>query len=569
MKTVIAAINSKYIHSSLAPWYLLSGVRSYSRQNVDAVVREFTINQPMDAILDALVTEAADVYAFCTYIWNIETLKELLPLLKTFLPHCQVILGGPEATFSAKLLLDSLPITYVLMGEGEESFPKLLDAMALQASVDDIAGVVYKKGDEIIFNPSKPLICLPPDPYSPEYFENLNGRIAYIEGSRGCPFSCAFCLSGREDVLRLFPLERVKNDILRLAISGTKTIKFVDRTFNCHLVRCREIISFILSEYGKRIPSDICFHFEVAADLFDEETLALLATAPKGYIQMEAGLQSFHAQTLQAVTRKTNLDTLCNNVQRILENGNIHLHIDLIAGLPRETLQIFRYSFNTAYALKPHMLQLGFLKLLHGSALRTQTEENGYRFHKLAPYEVYASNWMSTADFQLLHEVEDVLERLYNSGRFVFTLQYVLQVTAITPFDLFAGFAAFLKENAVRTVCISLDAYTDYVLQYFAKLPQVDTAVLRDALACDSLCSKQLNRLPSCVFKKDVRVAKIIRRLNADSTVKSIKRGVYILQSRKNTALVVEYTNRDKVTSRYPLQLIPVDNYIEKRPSQS
>ncbi len=569
MKTVIAAINSKYIHSSLAPWYLLSGVRTYSRQNIDAVVREFTINQPLDDILNVLVTESANVYAFCTYIWNIETLKLLLPRLKTALPNCQVILGGPEATFSAKLLLDTLPITYVLMGEGEESFPKLLDAMALQTSVDDIVGVASKSGDTIVLNPPKPLEFLPPDPFLPEYFENLNGRIAYIEGSRGCPFSCAFCLSGREDALRLFPLERVKNDILRLAVSGTKTIKFVDRTFNCHLVRCREIISFLLSEYGKRIPKDICFHFEVAADLFDEETLSLLSTVPKGYIQMEAGLQSFHAETLQAVTRKTNLDTLCNNVRRILQNENIHLHIDLIAGLPRETLEIFRYSFNTAYALKPHMLQLGFLKLLHGSALRAKKEENGYCFQPKAPYEVYASNWMSAADFQLLHEVEDVLERLYNSGRFTFTLQYVLQVVDITPFDLFAGFSAFLKENAVCTGCISLDCYTDFVLRYFSKLPQVDTAVLRDALACDSLCSKQLNRLPSCLFRKDARVSKIIRLFNTDSALKGIKRGVYILQSRENTAIVVEYTNRDKVTSRYPLQIISVDDYIEKRPSQS
>ncbi len=310
MKTIIVSINSKYIHSSLAPWYLLSGVRAYAKTPQNATVQEFTINQPLCKIVDDLATERADVYAFCTYIWNIKTIKQVLPLLKAAVPFCQIILGGPEVSFCPEKLLSELPIEYICSGEGEETLPQLLDILETKNSPDNLAGVSFKKADTFVTTPPQPLKSYPPDPYLPEYFETLNGRIAYIEGSRGCPFSCAFCLSGREDCLRLFPIERVKSDILRLAISGAKTIKFVDRTFNCHKDRCNAIIEFIVSAYGKDIPKDVCFHFEVAADLFNDETIKLLSSAPKGLFQLEAGLQSFHEETLVAVTRKTDLTAL-------------------------------------------------------------------------------------------------------------------------------------------------------------------------------------------------------------------------------------------------------------------
>ncbi len=561
MKTVIVSINSKYIHSSLAPWYLLAGVRKYAKVPHDVSVGEYTINQPLDKIVSELLGEKADIYAFCTYIWNIQAVKQLLPLLKAAVPFCQVILGGPEVSFCPEQVLNVLPAEYICIGEGEESLPQLLDALATDTPTDEVPGICFKTAGGYIHHPSLPLKDFPPDPYQPEYFDTLRGRIAYIEGSRGCPFSCAFCLSGRDDTLRLFPIERVKADILRLAVSGAKTIKFVDRTFNCHKKRCNEIIAFILSEYGKGIPKGVCFHFEVAADLFAEDTLQLLATAPEGLFQMEAGLQSFHPETLTAVTRKTDLDRLCVNVQRILQGGNIHLHIDLIAGLPKEDIAIFRQSFNMAYALQPHMLQLGFLKLLHGSNLRDRIEENGYLFDQQAPYEVYTSRWMTAADFVLLHRVEDVVERLYNSGRFSLTLQYVLNATGMQPFDLFSGMADFLHRNGIDTDGISLDTYTEYVLQYFSDLHGVCEALLRDKLVCDSLCSKQLNRLPFCLFKKDKRIAKITRQLAERTHLNGIKRGVALLCAEKEKVAVVEYTNRNPVTGRYSLQLLSLHDF--------
>lgn len=561
MKTLIVSINSKYIHSSLAPWYLLSGVYSYAKEARTAAVREFTINQPVRKIVEDLVEEQADAYAFCTYIWNIKTIKQVLPLLKTALPLCRIILGGPEVSFCPEQILSELPVDYVCCGEGEESLPLLLDAIASGRSPDDIPGICFEKAGICAVNAPQPLSSYPPDPYLPEYFETLNGRIVYIEGSRGCPFSCAFCLSGREDRLRLFPIERVKSDILRLSVSGAKTIKFVDRTFNCRKDRCNEIIAFILTEYGKGIPRDICFHFEVAADLFDDETLQLLSSAPKGLFQLEAGLQSFHSETLAAVTRKTDLKRLCDSVKRILAAGNIHLHIDLIAGLPKEDMNIFKQSFNRAYALQPHMLQLGFLKLLYGSALRGTVDENGYLFSEQAPYEVYTSHWMTADNFAQLHQVEDVVERLYNSGRFSFTLQYVLKTTAKKPFDLFSGMAEFLYENGVDTAGITLDAYTEYALRYFSSLKDVNTDVLRDWLVCDSLCSKQLNRLPLCLTQTDKRIAKIKRQLAQKSPTAAIKRGVALLRAQKDKVAVVEYTDRDPITNRYALQILTLDQF--------
>ncbi len=553
MKTVITCINSKFIHSSLAPWYLLSGVRTYAKLSHHAFVREFTVNQNVTDVVAALAAEKADCYAFCVYIWNVRFLKMLLPLLRAAVPASVIILGGPEVSHRPQNALEELGVDYICIGEGERSFPALLDAIKEQTPLSALAGICFYENG--IYHVTPPLATdIPPTPFVPEYFETLNNRIAYIEGSRGCPFSCGFCLSGRDDCLRLFPLERVKADILRLAVSGAKTIKFVDRTFNCHKKRCEDILRFILSEYGKGIPTDLCFHFEVAADLFEQETLELLATAPKGLFQMEAGLQSFHQPTLTAVTRKTNIDSICKNVQTILAAGNIHLHIDLIAGLPYEDFHTFRESFNKAYALQPHMLQLGFLKLLHGSALREAAKQYGYCYGTEAPYEVYRSHEMTEQEFLKLHAIEDVLERLYNSGRFMFTLQYVLKTTDMTPFDLFAAFAEYLEQQSVHADTVSLDTYISYVWTFFSALPQIDRNTLWDALVLDCYSSRQIHRLPPCLFSKDARIAKINRQLGKSG----VKRGIAVLKSKVNTVAVVEYTDRDRVTSRYPLQVFPL-----------
>lgn len=560
MKTVICCINSKYVHSSLAPWYLLAGFRKHATDIGDALVREFTINQPPEQVADFLVQENADVYAFCTYIWNIRFLKKVIPLLKQGLPNAIVVLGGPEVSFRPIEALEEYGwADYIISGEGEESFPRLLNCI-YTGKKHSIAGITYRGENGAVSIPCEPLSDVPPNPYVEEYFDTLQGRIAYIEGSRGCPFSCAFCLSGREDCLRLFPLGRVKEDILRLCTTRSKTIKFVDRTFNCHKVRCKEILTFILSEYGKRIPKDVCFHFEIAADLFDEELLQLLSTAPKGLFQLEAGLQSFQKDTLQAVTRKTDLHRLCQNIETILSFQNIHLHIDLIAGLPFETVEMFRDSFDRAFGLQPHMLQLGFLKLLFGSRLRSEIEQNGFVFTQEAPYEVLQTAWLTKEDMKRLHHIEDALERMYNSGRFRLTLQYLLQATASSPFDLFDGFSTWLEQTNKMVEKCSLDTYTEYALQYFSGLDGVDKDTLWDAMVCDALSSRRINCLPSCLFEKDSRVAKITRVLK-EIKGGNVKRNVAVLRSQKDRIAVVEYTECDPVTGRFPIQFMTLSQF--------
>ena len=540
---------------------MLSGVEMYGQVSHDISVGEYTVNQPLREVADKLIREQADVYAFCTYIWNARYLQALIPLIRRAVPSCKVVVGGPEVSFRPHDAAKALNADFVLIGEGEESFPKLLDTIAEQGCFENVPGCRFERDGEAVVTAVKALQNLPPNPYTDAYFQALGGRIAYLEGSRGCPFSCAFCLSGREDALRLFPLERVKADILLLANAGVRTVKFVDRTFNCHKQRCLDIIQFILSEYGKHIPTDVCFHFEIAADLFDEETLAVLETAPKGLFQMEAGLQSFHPETLAAVTRKTDLSRLCANIRRLIAMGNIHIHIDLIAGLPLEDIGTFQRSFNQAYALAPHMLQLGFLKLLYGSSLRQSVAENGYVYSSMPPYEVTASRWMSVEDFGLLHRVEDVLERLYNSGRFSETLCYVLRVSGLSPFELFRGMAVFLLERGIDTAGITLDMYTEHAQMYFLGLNGVCADVLHDYMVCDSLSSKRLNRLPLCLYTPDRRVAKIARQLSDASDKTGIKRGIAVLRAKKDMVAVVEYTHSDPVTGRYPIRMLPLSDF--------
>ena len=342
MRTVICGLNSQYIHSSLAPWCLLSGVRAFADASVSAEVVEGTVNESPDAVFARILEKDPQVVSFSCYIWNIEAVLRLTARLKRVVPGLRVVLGGPEVSYRAGELLGAEPsVDFVLSGEGERPFAALLTALSCGLPLGDIEGLCYRDGDAVIV--SEPYVTdeLPPSPYCEEYFNTLNGRIAYLETSRGCPFSCAFCLSGRCGGVRYYPLERVHREIVLLANSGAKTVKFVDRTFNADRKRALSVIRFIRERYGTDIPPDVCFHFEVAGDLLDEDTLTQLSESPAGLFQMEIGIQSFHEPTLSAVSRKTNVERLVRNIHRLLACRTVHVHIDLIAGLPREDMDIF------------------------------------------------------------------------------------------------------------------------------------------------------------------------------------------------------------------------------------
>lgn len=561
--TVICMLNSKYIHSSLAPWYLLAGIDAYCNKPISAEVVEGTVNMALQDFAARIIEKSPKVIGLCCYIWNITYIKKLLPVIKSAVPEAVIILGGPEVSYNAGDILQNEPLVdYVLAGEGELPFARLVDAVITGGDVSGIPGVCYRNGGSVVVAPPYCPSEDPPNPYTELYFKALNGRIAYLETSRGCPFSCTFCLSGRKQLalradggVRYFNLERAKCDLLLLAQSGTQTIKLVDRTFNADRKRALEIFRFVIDNTGDAIPKGVRFHFEIAGDLLDDETLERLRTAPEGLFQLEIGLQSFNEKTLDAIKRKTDITRLKQNIERLISFGTVHVHIDLIAGLPFEDIKSFADSFNTAYALCPHMLQLGFLKLLHGSAMREDTSDS--RHSSDPPYEVLETPWMTADQLRRLHSAEDALERLYNSGRFRRTLSYVLEKTGLTPFELFQNAGSFIAENIAGQV--PLDSFAGLIYDYCASLAGVDKMTLRDAMVCDRLATNASGKLPETLKIPDSRLKAVMTAVNTNPETrqqKGVKRGFALLHS-QNAAVYVDYTEKHPVTEEYQLNIIP------------
>lgn len=487
MKVIIACLNSKYVHASLSPWCLLAGVREFAKGSYDVSVSESTINADGDAFAERIIAEKPDVVAFSCYIWNVTKTLEICKKIKAVL-GCKTVLGGPEVAYRPKDVLGKYDfVDFVLSGEGEWTFPDFLDGLGGDLSL--VAGLSYRENGEIYVIPEKEYSDTPPSPYCTEFFENLGGRISYIETSRGCPYRCAFCLSGRCSPLRFFDIQRVKEDIISLSQSGTKTVKFVDRTFNANAKRADEILLFIKENYGKAIHTGVCFHFEIAGDILKDSTLEILSSMPYGSVQLEIGMQSFNEETLKAINRKTDTEKLIANIKRLISFGNMHIHIDLIAGLTGEGFESFSNSFNIGYSLKAHMLQMGFLKLLHGAEMRENREKYPCSFTDEPPYEVTSTPWLTADEIRTLKNCEDAVDRLYNSGRFLLTLDYLTDGVGIAPFDLFCAFG-----NAVNGSKMRLSVYAEELYNFFKD--KCDKEVLREKIVCDMLCCSSAVQIP-------------------------------------------------------------------------
>ncbi len=491
MKIIISCLNSKFVHASLSPWCLLAGVREFSKKMYDISVIESTINGDTQYFAQKIINKNPDVVAFSCYIWNITKTLETAQYIKK---HCdaKIVLGGPEVAYRPQDVLKKYNfIDFVLSGEGEWTFPDFLDN--LEGELSSVAGLTYRQNGQIFNIPEKEYSTTPPSPYSEEFFEKLDGRIAYIETARGCPYRCAFCLSGRCSPLRFFDSERVKEDILKLAKSGTQTIKFVDRTFNANEKRANEILLFIKENYGKDIPENVCFHFEIAGDILKKSTLEILASMPYGAVQLEIGMQSFNEEVLKTINRKTNTKKLIENIKKLISFNNMHIHIDLIAGLTGEDLESFKNSFNIGYSIKAHMLQMGFLKLLYGAEMRENSEKYPCTFGSEPPYEVASTPWLSNEEIRMLKNCEDALDRLYNSGRFLFTLEYLIEEVGISPFDLFNDFG-----NHVNGSKMKLCDYAEKLYNFFST--KCNGEILREKILCDLLCCSQSVQIPD-IFK--------------------------------------------------------------------
>ncbi len=537
MKTLICCLNSKYVHASLAPWCLAAGVKKFGKKVLSAEVFESTINADLKEIAEKIIEKGPQTVSFSCYIWNITKTLEVCRLVKTTL-GCTVVLGGPEVAFRPKDILEKYDfVDFVLSGEGEESFPLLLDTLAENGNLNFVPGLSFRNKNSIITVPEEVYDGTPPSPYTDDFFQALGGRISYFESSRGCPYRCAFCLSGRCSDLRFFDIEQVKTDLIKLANSGTKTIKFVDRTFNAEYKRADEILEFIRQNIGKTIPQDVCFHFEIAGDILKPSTLAILSQMPKGSVQLEIGMQSFNEQTLKLINRKTDTKKLISNIEQLLKMGNMHIHIDLIAGLTGENFESFKQSFNIGYGLKAHMLQLGFLKLLHGADMRENKEKYPCDFSQEPPYEVLSTPWLSADEIVLLKKTEDAVDRLYNSGRYLCTLDYLIDDVKLNPFDLFCGFG-----NTVNGERMSLKLYSEHLFHYFKE--QCDPKKLRDKIVEDMLLSGCAEHIPKSLKISDPLYKKV------KTAYKSGNHKVALLYS-KQKALVVDMDGEKNFYGRF------------------
>ncbi|MCI8292193.1 MAG: B12-binding domain-containing radical SAM protein [Hespellia sp.] len=452
MKVLLVAINAKYIHSNLAVYSLKAYAKKYEKEvRADISIEEYTINQPVDAILADLYEKKPDVLCFSCYIWNIVYMQELLVELRKILPVVKIWLGGPEVSYHAVELLRRYPqVDGIMRGEGEETFLELLRSFEGENNLEEIVGITWrernvKNGEgEIRENSWRPAIDLNKIPFVYQnHMEMFANKMIYYESSRGCPFSCSYCLSSIDKCLRFRDLELVFQELQFFIDQKVAQVKFVDRTFNCRHEHAIAIWRY-LAEHDLGITN---FHFEVAADLLQEEELQLLEKMRPGLVQLEIGIQSTNARTICEIQRSMDFERVAANVKRIHNAGNIHQHLDLIAGLPYEDYESFHQSFDSVYALQPEQLQLGFLKVLKGSHMQEMASKYDLVYQERPSFEVLSTRWLSYGDIVRLKRVEEMVEVYYNSGQFVHTLPELVKQYR-SPFAFFEALGNYyLKEN--------------------------------------------------------------------------------------------------------------------------
>lgn len=485
MNVVLSTLNSKFIHSSLALRYL----KAYGEAHGQAYdIVEYTINMPVLHILSDITEHDIDVLGFACYIWNIEMTLHVVDMVKAVRPDIKIVLGGPEVSFTADELLERCPnIDYIVQGEGEEAFHALVTALQLgnDGLNPVIPGVRGRRNGSILGSAEavevRDLSTIP-FPYTEEDMEDLEHKIIYYESSRGCPFSCQYCLSGNKNTVRFFPQERTLQELQWFIDHGVKQVKFVDRTFNCAPKHHRPLMEFM-----RDTETDMNYHLEMEPELMTDWETNILCETPPGRIQIEVGVQSTHKKTLDAINRYNDWPYIQKSIRPIIQAGRTHVHMDLIVGLPHEDFNRFGQSFNDLFSLQPHALQIGFLKLLKGSGVRRMREYK-YVADPLAPYEVLSTHVLPYDDIRFLKYLEDVFERFYNSERFRTTFGYIGQQLIHGETDAFSYFCdmtrAWLKEGKHKVNLKDIDQI-EFLYRFFlakgdtiaAELLQYDTLV--------------------------------------------------------------------------------------------
>lgn len=491
MNILLTTLNAKYIHTNLAIRYL----KAYARPEFDPEIVEFTIKEPALNIVTELYQRKPDLVGFSCYIWNIEETIKVIQMLRAVSPKTKIVLGGPEVSYDVHYWLRRLDglVDFIIMGEGEYSFKQLLRFVHEEIPLEEVPGIAYLKDGKMNIHPQPPKIDLREMP-SPFRFEedrdSISKRIQYIETSRGCPFSCQFCLSSIEVGVRYFDREKIKEDIRYLMANGAKTIKFVDRTFNISRRYAMDMFQFLIDEH---VPG-VVFQFEITADIMRPEVIQFLNDhAPAGLFRFEIGVQSTNDLTNELVKRKQNFEKLKRTVTMVKEGGKIDQHLDLIAGLPEEDYESFRKTFNDVFEMRPEELQLGFLKLLRGTGLRIESEKFGYTYVDIAPYEILSNNVLSFDDIIRIKQAEDVLEKYWNAHRMDGTVEYLVTEVFETPFDFFQNFGTFWEEKGWSRIGHQLEDLFTRLDEFLRTLPNVNLGIVHSLMKLDFLSKQQFH----------------------------------------------------------------------------
>lgn len=540
MKILLAACNAKYIHSNLAVYDL----QAYASDYADHIVlKEYTINQQKDDIMRDIYLEHPDVVCVSCYIWNLSFVKELMADLIKILPGADFWAGGPEVSYDAeKFLTENSEFKGVMVGEGEETFKELAGYYVEKNPQDlkDMTGICYRDGDQIIHNGWRQIMDLSSIPFIYKDLSEFKNRIIYYESSRGCPFSCSYCLSSIDKKLRFRDTETVKKELQFFIDNKVPQVKFVDRTFNCKHDHAMAIWKYI-NEHDNGVTN---FHFEISADLLREEELQEMSTMRPGLIQLEIGVQSTNPDTIKAIHRTMDFEKLKGIVDRIHSFGNIHQHLDLIAGLPYEDYDSFRHSFNDVYALKPQQLQLGFLKVLKGSHMMEMCREYGIVYKTQEPYEVLSTKWLDYDHVLKLKTVENMVEVYYNSGQFQNTLEY-LENFFQDAFSIYERLGSFYMEKGYGDVSHTRMRRYEILLEFLEDMPEISMDQVKDQMVYDLYLRENLKSRPG--FARDQKPFE--RQIWDFRKREKVAKNAHVEVFADGTVLLFNYADRDPLTN--------------------
>lgn len=540
MKILLVACNAKYIHSNLAVYDL----QAYASDYADHIVlKEYTINQQKDDIMRDIYLEHPDVVCVSCYIWNLSFVKELMADLIKILPGADFWAGGPEVSYDAeKFLTENSEFKGVMVGEGEETFKELAGHYVEKnpQNLKNMTGICYRDGDQIIHNGWRQIMDLSSIPFIYKDLSEFKNRIIYYESSRGCPFSCSYCLSSIDKKLRFRDTETVKKELQFFIDNKVPQVKFVDRTFNCKHDHAMAIWKYI-NEHDNGVTN---FHFEISADLLREEELQEMSTMRPGLIQLEIGVQSTNPDTIKAIHRTMDFEKLKGIVDRIHSFGNIHQHLDLIAGLPYEDYDSFRHSFNDVYALKPQQLQLGFLKVLKGSHMMDMCREYGIVYKTQEPYEVLSTKWLDYDHVLKLKTVENMVEVYYNSGQFQNTLEY-LENFFPDAFSIYERLGSFYMEKGYGDVSHTRMRRYEILLEFLEDVPEISMDQVKDQMVYDLYLRENLKSRPG--FARDQKPFE--RQIWDFRKREKVAKNAHVEVFADGTVLLFNYADRDPLTN--------------------